>query len=521
MDRSMLWRVFAVLAAMVATSRAETGGEAELLKKVCNGDEVHAPLVPIAPGESTGGTTFVFQPNGAMTPAMISARADSVFDFSSLGCDRHLVKVSVLGGQTVGCGWIDGEGQYRLPPGLQPNSAMEIDVYRYDQASANKILGLKESLSSDHATKSQPRGDAESPVAENEFSRSLDELLLTCSKSAAIKHESRQELLYEATDVYSVKYNDSAEYELVPADKKLWLIVTDVLADEKTKALPAIKIVQKKGEATGFTLYTLAKLALPVVAKSFKFESLASIKINNGECPEDPTEPSTTTRVLALNAIDNHYDYQVSVCDDALCPGDKDAHLKSSVKLEPSPKGRWTLMTELSFGLGIAGWRFAEHSDQGGLSSQTAPVFEPILGASGPEQVFEMREKSNPQNAFTTSLLLGYHISDRYVVAAGPSLTIGSDAGALSQLSVRVARNLYNSGVYFTAGLSSRFVNAPEFYAIGDRVSIVQPPGMTATAPKFASHTAVLLQVDIGLAIDLGTLVSGASGLITAFGGPK
>lgn len=519
MDRSTLWCVFGVLAAVAATSRAETRKEAEARRDVCKGDGGHAPLVPIASGESTAGTTFVFGPNGAMTPATISARADSVFDFRSLGGDRHLVKVSLLDGQTVGCGWIDAKNRYRLRPGLQANSAVAIDVYRYDQASADAVLDLKNDLLSGHGAKSQPRGDAEGAVAEDKFSRNLDEILITCSKSAAVNYESHQELLYEATDVYSVKYNDSAEYQLVPADKKLWLIVTDVLADETTKQLPTIKIVQKKGEAAGFTLYTLAKLALPIVTKSLKFDPLAEIE--SGQCPENPTEPSTTTRVLALNAIDNHYDYQVSVCNNEKCPGDKDANLKSSVKLEPSPKGRWTLMTELSFGLGITGWHFTEHSDQVGLSSQTAPVFEPILGAGGPEQVFELREKSNPQNAFTTSLLLGYHVSDRYVVAAGPSLTIGSDGAALSQLSARVARNLYNSGVYFTAGLSSRFVNAPEFYAIGDRVSIAQTPGMMATAPKFASHTAVLLQVDIGLAIDLGTLVSGASGLITAFGGPK
>jgi hypothetical protein len=460
--------------------------------------------------------------DGTMNPVATTLKGDFVIALSGFAAtDKHaiLIRVSVPGKTTtvLGCAWIDPALHYRLATVPASGLVLHVDLYRWDDAAGAAAANALYTGSIGKLDLFGGDADDDDDVTKAKLRKqNLKAEEAACAMLLSSQYLLHQEIAYDVPRLYEVAYAKSRQFTKVPVDQTLWLAVTGV-----PPALSTLTIAQKQGDEIGFTVSSLASTALPLLAKLVPNVKFAAFFKEESSCLAPGLLGESTTRIHQLEPIDNHHISKVSICDRDDCPGDKDAHLKGTVKLEPSPEGRWTLMTEVSFGLGVHGWRFADNAETVGMSSQSDPAFEPILGASGPEQVFELRERQNPRNAFTTSLLLGRHVSDKLFVGAGPSLTIGASGAALGQLSARVGRNIAGSNVYVTFGVSTRFVNAPEFYAIGNRVTLTQAPGMTTAAPTYASHTAVLLQAEIGLAIDLGTVVSGASSLIGAFGGPK
>lgn len=503
----------ALLLAAHLPAHAQTPKDA-FVKAICGPSP--AALTP-APSFSGSRLVFAFRADGTMTNSTTSASANSLLTFWEFGSDV-LVRISqpVASRSTariLACGTTKPKETYVLPNGIDKNVPLVIDVFRIDQAAAEdftkgvykeRLEAVEERIS---ALKANPA--ATQLFAPDEEKKRLEKKMAACVLTQTPTRLSHQELVVDGTLLYAVRYEDTGEYKRVPKERAVWLVVTDVPGSVE------LTVVQKAGDEIGFTLFSLAKLLLPWGAKLVPYLN----ELDAGpDCPAPP-EPLSTTRVHLLKTIDNLHTSVVSICADTKCPGEKDANVKASLKLVPSPKGRWTVMTELSFGLGFAGSRLADGANPYGLRSQSTPQFDPVLGANGPEQVFELRERTNPRNAFTASVLVGKHVSDEWFMGAGSSLVIGANGAALSQLGFRLGRDIKRSGVYVTFGPSARFVDAPEFYAIGDRVTVSQSAGTMASAPKFATHVGVEFQFDVGLAIDLGTLVTSAASVISSFGG--
>lgn len=493
------WLLIALLIVTGRSAQAAVDADkarAMLVAAICAAGD---PAI-IATG-SAASKPITFYADGTVDPAGERAWPGRQLSFSRFDPELIVrVAVAITGKErVVACGAVAPNEYLVLPAGLSTGSILHIDIYESDINSIDQ---------SDLTTEVQQQ------LGLLDDQRK-DKLVAACS----LEYVSHQELLYAdmSARFYTVPYSAATEQTFVPAEEPLWLSITDV------PTAIDLSISQKRGDGVGFTLESLAKTALTVLPRLLPFKAVTLIEDHGAPTCEPPSKPSAVTgqRVFQLGELDRYHLSTVSICEGKTCPGDKDANVRGTVRLEPSPKGRWTLMTELSVGFGLWGGGRASGFDGFGFGAQAVPTFEPILGAGGPEQVFELREQRNPRNAFTTSLLLGAHLSDHWFLGAGPSLTIGTTGAALGQLSGRFGYGIRNSGVYFTFGIAARFVDAPEFYEIGDRVTLAQPAGMAVTAPKFASHTAVLLQADVGIAIDLGRAVSGASNLISAFGGPR
>jgi hypothetical protein len=182
------------------------------------------------------------------------------------------------------------------------------------------------------------------------------------------------------------------------------------------------------------------------------------------------------------------------------------------VEFVPSQAGTFLLLAEFAFDVGLG----ADHAgDSFGFAGQTSPQFYPIEGSAGPEQLFQMRQEIDPRNAFSTALLLAYRLSDRWLVGAGPSLTVGAGGALLKQWNLHLGTRLAPS-TYLTFGPSVRFVPFPKSYRVGDVVPVARPSsGGTPSAPEFAKDETALWQFDLGIALDL----AGAANALGAFGG--
>jgi hypothetical protein len=149
-----------------------------------------------------------------------------------------------------------------------------------------------------------------------------------------------------------------------------------------------------------------------------------------------------------------------------------------------------------------------------------APKFEPVFGADGPDQIYQMQRRVDPRSVVSTSLLFGLRPCDSWIVAIGPALFVGPSGGAFTQWSVRGGWNFAKSFV-LTFGPSARFLSIPSDYKIGDFVSVPRGANGSVSPPAIQSHYAAEVQFDVGLAIDLASLGSSASDAIKGFGGGK
>jgi hypothetical protein len=492
----------AVVTARPGDARAD--GEIDIAGLIC-GEVVR----PLARATAVGQPTFVIGMDGTLAPEAVTASPGMQLAFTEFPAPI-LVRVEVPTRKlprTVACGWINPlDGHFALPVEPPAGSILRIDVYMMDEKRGDVDAAA--------VFRAEPRPDRIAALSALEAL----ELEARCRSTRSAVYLVHQEIGYAVGELFPVRFDDAGEFELVRTGRPLWLAVTDV----PSKA--ALRIAQNRGDKVGFTVESAVRTAVPRITRLAPGAPSARGGAANdvASCQPDATPLAERgTRVVELRPIDRRHVSNVSVCDDAECPGDGDANVRGRVKLAPSPRGRWAVMTELSFGVGVAGWHLADRGQAVGFEAQTDPVFEPILGARGPEQVFELHQRANPRNAVTTSLLLARHVTDRWFVGAGPSLTIGTGGAALGQLGVRAGRELGDTGVYVTLGASARFVDAPELYAIGDRVTLAQTEGMTSSAPAFASHTAVLVQAEIGLSIDLALIVAGVSDVFSAVGGTR
>ncbi len=230
------------------------------------------------------------------------------------------------------------------------------------------------------------------------------------------------------------------------------------------------------------------------------------------------------SRAFVFGPIGKKYATEVAACEGTSCTANADdKNVRTRVSITPSQSGRFTLLGEFAFGygIGVAG-EVAENSHTCGLRPQSPPKFEPIAGGSGPDQLFELQQSTEPRNAITTSLLFGIRATDRWFLGLGPSLFIGSTGSGLSQWNAHAGyRPLWLPGMYLTFGVSARFVSAPDYYDIGDVVAVPMPPSGVASPPAWSSHQTALFQLDVGLAFDLGAAASTAGSVLSSLGGGK
>ena len=211
----------------------------------------------------------------------------------------------------------------------------------------------------------------------------------------------------------------------------------------------------------------------------------------------------------------------VAACAGQTCSGGADDKaVKNRVTLNPDETGTITLLADASLGFGVYDWAGGR---VGGFVAQNPPSFQPASGPSGPDQLFRLQQSIDPRNVLTTSLLLAYRFKDNWTVGAGPSLLVGTGGGLLSQWSLHFGTRIAKS-LYATFGPSVRLVSLPVggTYRVGDMVSVPKPSGGgNATPPPLQTYFAPLLQLDVGIALDLAGLGSAGKDVVSAFGGGK
>jgi hypothetical protein len=221
--------------------------------------------------------------------------------------------------------------------------------------------------------------------------------------------------------------------------------------------------------------------------------------------------------------FDGQHVVDLVACAAASCAGtDGDKTVRGRVPLTPDRTGSLTMLVEASLGVGV--WRMRREwpFTHAPFAIQSSPRFEPINRGDAPDQLFEMDLRTNPRNAISTGVMLGRYFQDRWLLALGPTLTVGGSSEVFSQWNGRVAYRWGDRGTYVTFGPSVRFLSQPEDFALHDRVSVPRPAsGAAAEAPRFRTTTGAELQLDIGLAIDIGTLGAAASDVLKTFGGGR
>lgn len=211
------------------------------------------------------------------------------------------------------------------------------------------------------------------------------------------------------------------------------------------------------------------------------------------------------------------------VTDFVLCTGtdctgaDDDKTVRARASVTPDRTGSWLLLAEVTFGLGFGSAAYGSHHLP--LAIQNAPAFVPVGGNSGPDQLYEMQLSTDPRNAFSTSLIVGFQFADHWYVGGGPALLAGTSGALFKQWGLRVGYRLGESPVHITFGPTVRFVDVPTDYAIGDQVSVTRGSSGSATAPAFRTYASPEFQADIGIALDLGALGTAAADTVKAFGG--
>jgi hypothetical protein len=207
-------------------------------------------------------------------------------------------------------------------------------------------------------------------------------------------------------------------------------------------------------------------------------------------------------------------------CTAEPCTGaDDDKNVRGRASLTPSRKKSWTMIAEVTLGVGLLSRYTADAGPWEPFEIESPPSFDPVNRGDGPDQLYQLKLKSDPRNAISTSLILGRYYTDRWFFGLGPSLLVGTAGGAFTQWNMRWAYRLGDKGAYLTLGPSVRFLSAPVDYNVNDRVSVTKPASGTATAPVVRSYYTPELQFDIGLGLDIGTLGAVAADTIKSFGG--
>jgi hypothetical protein len=313
----------------------------------------------------------------------------------------------------------------------------------------------------------------------------------------------------------------------------------------------------RRGNRVNTDAASLLLAALPYLAKAAPGEAMQRDLLNNSDhieyihgpeggpppddglslvCRGEPhqavvvdtaIEPTAAieARGYTFGPIPRDYATEIDACDGSGCTDDK--LIKSRVSLVPTQQGRFTLLGEVAFDLGL-GYANSARLDGFGFRGQASPTFQPILGTSGPDQAYELEQTVTPRNAMSTALLLAFHIpqlvpriSPDWIVAAGPSLTIGSSGAVLGQVNLHLGVRLWPN-VFLTFGPSVRFVPVPTQYRIGDVTSVPLPTnGAAPSAPIVDTREAALIQLDVGLAIDLGGAATAVGSAISSLGGAK
>lgn len=121
------------------------------------------------------------------------------------------------------------------------------------------------------------------------------------------------------------------------------------------------------------------------------------------------------SRVFVFGPIGNKFATEVTACEGAACTASADdKNVRTRVAIVPSQRGRFTLLAELAAGVSFATvGQVAPGSQTYGFKPQTTPTFQPVFGAAGPDQEFQLAQNVDPRNAFTTLLLLGVRATDR------------------------------------------------------------------------------------------------------------
>ena len=233
--------------------------------------------------------------------------------------------------------------------------------------------------------------------------------------------------------------------------------------------------------------------------------------------PAVPPAAKTEARGYVFGPIDKDHVIDVVACKGDVCTGaDDDKAVKTRVSLTPDRTGTFSLLLEVSVGVGV----FDTDGSGHGFEIMNAPQFQPVFGVEGPDQIYQMQRRVNPTNLVSTSLLLGIRPCDAWLVAIGPSLLVGPSGGAFTQWGLRGGWNFAKSFV-LTFGPSARFLQVPTDYKIGDFVSVPRGMNGSVSPPAVQSHYLAEFQFDVGLAIDLASLGSSASDAIKGFGGGK
>lgn len=253
-------------------------------------------------------------------------------------------------------------------------------------------------------------------------------------------------------------------------------------------------------------------------------------------CPATSASPETTiatgidpvatieARAFMFGPLPSKYATDVVACEGSTCSGTSDdKQVRSRRSIVPDQTLRLTLLADVSGSVGLHSIGATAHGSRLSFYGQTAPTFQPVLGAGGSDQIYQLRQEISPQSVFATSLLLGMHVR-RGIIGIGPSLLVGANGSLLSQWSVHGGYPLFPHlarNIYLVTGLSVRFVPAPDAYRIGALVDVPIPSSGAPQPPPIATHETGLVQFDIGLAIDIGGLGSALSSTISSLGGGK
>lgn len=232
---------------------------------------------------------------------------------------------------------------------------------------------------------------------------------------------------------------------------------------------------------------------------------------------DDDMPPSTglDNQTFVVEKLDPDHETSVALCAGDACSGaEDDKAVKTRVSLTPSRRGNWSLLAEISGGVGCG-------AGDCGWAVSSAPSFQPVLGIEGPDQIFEMQRRADPKDAISTALLLSIRTSDTTMVALGPTLLVGTSGAAFTQWNLRFGFEITH-GLNFTPGPSLRAVEQPQDYDIGDRVSVARSgAGMTPAAPTFRKFYAPVVQFGVGLSFDLNVIGTLAGDVYKSFGGGK
>lgn len=164
-------------------------------------------------------------------------------------------------------------------------------------------------------------------------------------------------------------------------------------------------------------------------------------------------------------------------------------------------------------------------------------TYEPVGGATGPDQLYELQRHDEAARQITLSELLviyplplfkldrycggprniscqAYRWLEGFAIGAGPSFLAGSDAKWLAQWNLRLGFEIPDSGVLLTVGPSWRYVQVPTYTPEGTVVSVPRASGVPA-AP--ATNEQLQIGATIGVAIDLSLISEAAKGVVNLF----